>query len=110
MRTISRMIIAGAVSIPLALAASGIASADTDSSRSFGVGAQYSEYSSTAGPEGASSHVVHASTGYYHDHDHDDCDHDDNDWNHHGHHGHGHGHHHGHHHHGLLSGLIYGLV
>jgi hypothetical protein len=99
MRTISRMIIAGAISFPLALAAGGVASADTDSSRSFGVGAQYSEYTSTAGPEGASTHVVHASTGYYHD----DDDDDDHDWNHHGwHHGwHHHGwHHHHHHHHG----------
>jgi hypothetical protein len=98
MRTITRMIIASAVAVPLALAAGGIASADTDSARAPGYGAQYSEYTSTAGPEGASTHAVYSSTGDY-----------------------GYGHHYGngygndygwgyHHHHGLLDGLLGGLL
>jgi len=89
MRTITRMVIASAVAVPLALAAGGIASADTDSSRA--PGAQYSEYTSTAGPNGASTHAVYSSTGDY-------------GWGHH------HGWGYGHHHYGLLSGLLGGLI
>ncbi|MFD9737615.1 hypothetical protein [Umezawaea sp. NPDC059074] len=89
MRTITRMVIAGAVAVPLALAAGGIASADTDSARS--PGATYSEYTSTAGPDGASTHGVYSSTGDY-------------GWGHH------YGWGYGHHHYGLLSGLLGGLI
>ncbi|WNV83929.1 hypothetical protein [Umezawaea sp. Da 62-37] len=85
------MIIAGAISIPLALAAGGIASADTDSARS--PGAQYTEYTETAGPNGASSHFVQSSVGY------DDY-------------GYGYGHYgwNHYHHYGLLGGLLGGVL
>ncbi|HWO60952.1 MAG TPA: hypothetical protein VNO31_13065 [Umezawaea sp.] len=89
MRRINRVIVAGALSIPLALAASGIASADTDTSRD----ATYYESTSTAGPHGASSHVVYSSA--------------DDGWGW-GHGGYGHGY--GWHSHGLLSGLLDGLI
>ncbi|MCS7479860.1 hypothetical protein ACFFQW_18925 [Umezawaea endophytica] len=79
------MIVAGALSIPLALAVSGVASADTDTSRD----ATYYESTSTAGPHGASSHVVYSNVD------------DGWDWGHGG---------YGWHHHGVLSGLLYGLL
>lgn len=88
MRRINRMIVAGALSIPLALAAGGIASADTlDTVRD----AEYYESTSTVGPNGASSHVIYSSVD------------DDWDWD-------GHHHHYGWHHHGLLTGLLGGLI
>jgi hypothetical protein len=95
MRRINRVLVAGALSIPLALAASGIASADTDTSRDT----TYYESTSTAGYYGASTHVVYGHTD------------DDWGWGHH-HDGYGHDHDYGwhHHHHGLLTSLLDGLV
>ncbi|WP_199440192.1 hypothetical protein [Umezawaea beigongshangensis] len=74
MRSITRMIIGGTLSIPLALAAAGMASADTAHSH----GDPYSIYvqeATAAGPEGASTYFVYSEAGYghHHHHGHDDC-------------------------------------
>ncbi|MBB5959612.1 hypothetical protein FHS29_006233 [Saccharothrix tamanrassetensis] len=91
MRTLYRLIAAGALSAPLLIGAAGLASADTDYHQSHtGAGpygayhhsvwsgtdghnhSYYHEHFSWAGPEGAGTGHVSASAGDHYGHDHDD--------------------------------------
>jgi hypothetical protein len=89
MRSITRMIAAGALSIPLALAAAGMASADTSYDGPYSA---YAQEATAAGPEGASTYFVYSEAGYGHDHhgyyDDEDCgeEYDDCEGNYHHHH------------------------